>query len=209
MALLETGSSRQRRLPVYILFDSPSFESVEDIEKASDFIQNLVEVMRSDPYALETVFVSAIICNSKKCESTELVELFEFKMPHIKLGANIENYFSKGLTLLCSKIDQEVVKTTAEQKGDWRPIVLLFTKNIKEEEILNHLDSLKKCNISSIGILSDNTIVSDSVLKQVSRQVLVVEKYNKDILQFFYHKLFNPWRNDIDYYVLPEGLKLI
>ena len=54
-----------RRLPVYLLLDTSGSMFGEPIEAVRNGVQVLVSTLRSDPYALETAYLSIITFNSK------------------------------------------------------------------------------------------------------------------------------------------------
>ena len=114
-----------RRLPIYFLIDGSESMVGEPIEQVQNGMRDIVQELRSDPYALETAWVSVIGYAGKAQTLTPLTELYKFYPPIIPIGSGT----SLGIALdyLMRDIDKNIVKTTAEQKGDWKPIVFLFT----------------------------------------------------------------------------------
>ena len=114
-----------RRLPIYFLIDVSESMVGEPIEQVQNGMRDIVQELRSDPYALETAWVSVIGYAGKAQTLTPLNELYKFYPPIIPIGSGT----SLGIALdyLMRDIDNNIVKTTAEQKGDWKPIVFLFT----------------------------------------------------------------------------------
>ena len=85
----------------------------------------IVQELRTDPYALETAFISIIAFAGKaKCISP-LTELYKFYPPIFPIGGGTS--LGVALNFLMDDMDKNLVKTTTEQKGDWKPIVFLFT----------------------------------------------------------------------------------
>lgn len=72
-----------RRLPVYLLLDTSGSMYGEPIEAVKNGVQTLVSTLRSDPYALETAYISIITFNSSAQQITPLTELAAFKQPNI------------------------------------------------------------------------------------------------------------------------------
>ena len=114
-----------RRLPIYFLIDVSESMVGEPIEHVQDGIETIVKELRTDPYALETVYLSIITFAGKARKITNMVELFNFYPPKLPIGGGT----SLGLALdfLMDDMNQTVKKTTLEEKGDWKPIVFLFT----------------------------------------------------------------------------------
>ena len=110
-----------RRLPVYLLLDTSGSMFGEPIEAVKNGVQVLVSTLRSDPYALETAYLSIITFNSTAQQVTPLTELSAFQQPSFEASGCTA--LGEALALLANKVDTEVVKTTSEVKGDWKPLV--------------------------------------------------------------------------------------
>ena len=67
-----------RRLPIYFLLDVSESMVGEPIEQMQNGIRTIIQELRTDPYALETVFVSVIVFAGKACTLIPLTELFKF-----------------------------------------------------------------------------------------------------------------------------------
>lgn len=114
-----------RRLPVYLLLDTSGSMHGEPIEAVKNGVQTLLTTLKQDPYALETAYVSVITFDSSARQAVPLTDLLSFQMP--ALTASGTTSLGEALTLTASSIAKEVQKTTADTKGDWRPLVFLMT----------------------------------------------------------------------------------
>lgn len=114
-----------RRLPVYLVLDTSGSMTGEPIESVKNGLQTLVTALRQDPYALETAFLSVITFASSAKQVIPLTELTAFQPP--VLSASGGTSMGAALNLLAERIDNEVAKTTADAKGDWKPIVFIMT----------------------------------------------------------------------------------
>ncbi|NMD01298.1 MAG: VWA domain-containing protein, partial [Bacteroidales bacterium] len=110
-----------RRLPVYLVLDISGSMAGEPIEAVKNGVQVLVSTLRQDPYALETAFLSVITFDSSARQVVPLTELSMFQMPDIQ--ATGTTALGEALSLLANKVSTEVTKSTAEVKGDWKPLV--------------------------------------------------------------------------------------
>lgn len=114
-----------RRLPVFLLVDvsySMAGNSYEQLEAA---IKSVVSTLRKDPYALETAYLSVIAFAGRPKTISPLVELISFRPGELPMGSGTS--LGAAMNHLMDEIDRHVVKTTPDQKGDWRPIVFLLT----------------------------------------------------------------------------------
>ena len=157
-----------RRLPVYLLLDTSGSMYGEPIEAVKNGVQVLVSTLRQDPYALETAYLSIITFDSSAKQVTPLTELAAFQQPTIE--ANGCTALGEALGLLAQKVDTEVTKTTAEVKGDWKPLVFIMTDGVPTDDInkglvlmlviLLHASSKFVQLAETIGELNINTRLS-------------------------------------------------
>ena len=91
-----------RRLPVYLLHDTSGSMYGEPIEAVKNGVQTLISTLRSDPYALETAFISIITFNSSAQQVRPLTELASFQQPSI--DASGCTALGEALNLLAQKL---------------------------------------------------------------------------------------------------------
>lgn len=114
-----------RRLPIYFLIDVSESMVGEPIFQVQNGIRTIIQELRTDPYALDTVHVSVIAFAGKAKVLSPMTELFNFYPPIFPIGGGTS--LGTALNYLMDDIDKNVVKTTLEAKGDWKPIIFLFT----------------------------------------------------------------------------------
>ncbi|MES2386433.1 MAG: TerY-C metal binding domain-containing protein [Bacteroidota bacterium] len=114
-----------RRLPIFFLIDVSDSMVGEPLDQVQKGLELVVKELRSDPYALETAYISVLAFASKAVKISNLTEVFQFYPPRLPLGSGTG--LGAGLTLLMNEIDANVKTNTHTVKGDWKPIVFLFT----------------------------------------------------------------------------------
>lgn len=114
-----------RKLPIFFLIDVSESMIGKPIEYVQQGMNRIVKELRNDPYALETAYVSVIAFAGKAKTLVPLQECYKFMMPELPIGGGTG--LGVGLELLMKEIDSNVTKTTADKKGDWKPIIFLFT----------------------------------------------------------------------------------
>ncbi|MFZ4856749.1 MAG: TerY-C metal binding domain-containing protein [Desulfuromonadaceae bacterium] len=114
-----------RRLPVFFVLDCSESMAGENLKKMEDGIGMIVRDLRQDPNALETAYLSIIAFAGIARTIAPMVEVFAFYPPKLPIGSGTS--LGAALNELMHQIDSQVVKTTPEQKGDWKPIIYLFT----------------------------------------------------------------------------------
>src|SRR4051812_29796604 len=131
-----------RRLPVYLVLDTSGSMSGEPIEAVKNGVQVMVSALRSDPYALETAYLSVISFDSQARQVVPLTELTAFQVP--ELQANGATALGDALRLVAERIETEVQKTATDSKGDWKPLVFLMTDGGPTDDWRRGLDRFRK-----------------------------------------------------------------
>ena len=114
-----------RRLPVYLLIDCSESMAGPAFEAVREGIDILLNELRGDPTALDSVWLSVLTFSGKAKVLRPLTDLIEFQTPRLVLGSGTS--LGLALTLLEQRMAAEVAVQTAETKGDWKPIVFLLT----------------------------------------------------------------------------------
>jgi uncharacterized protein YegL len=144
-----------RRLPVFFVLDCSESMVGENLKKMEDGILGVVRALRADPHALETVFISVIAFAGVARTIAPLVDVVSFYPPRLPLGGGTS--LGTALTTLMAEIDRVVIKTTPERKGDWKPIVYLFTDGRPTDDPSQAIKRWKaeygtKANLIAIGL---------------------------------------------------------
>lgn len=175
-----------RRLPIYFLIDVSESMVGEPIEQVQEGIATIIQELKTDPNALETVWLSIIAFAGKSRIITPLQDLITFYPPKIPIGGGTS--LSKGLTQLMNAIDRDVIKTTFERKGDWKPIVFLFTDGIPTDETEIEIEKWnaeyrRKTHLVIISI-GDNT--NFNLLGKLSNDVLLFNNADNQSYKDFF-----------------------
>lgn len=177
-----------RRLPIYFLIDVSESMVGEPIEQVESGMRQIVQELRTDPYALETAFISVIAFAGKAKSLSPLTELYKFYPPIFPIGGGTS--LGVALDFLMDDIDKNVVKTTEERKGDWKPIIFLFTDGTPTDDPSSAFTRWNnkyrhKANLIAISIGNN---VNTQLLGEISDNVLRLN--DTDELSF---KAFFKW----------------
>ena len=116
-----------RRLPIYILLDVSGSMRGEPIEQVKYGLELLMKSLQRDPYAVETVWLSVITFALDAQLLFPLAEISGLKIPPLPEPVTSLTNLGEALGLLMDRYALEVRPSTPEQKGDWRPILVLMT----------------------------------------------------------------------------------
>ena len=173
-----------RRLPVYLLLDCSGSMYGEPIEAVKNGVQVLVSTLRQDPYALETAYLSIITFDSSAKQVTPLTELAAFQQPNIE--ANGCTALGEALALLATKVDQEVTKTSPEQKGDWKPLVFIMTDGVPTDDINKGITEFKKRKFGMVVACAAGQGADTNVLKQITECVVQLDTADSSTIKSFF-----------------------
>lgn len=173
-----------RKLPVYLLLDTSGSMHGEPIEAVKNGVQVLVSTLRQDPYALETAYLSIITFDDQAKQVTPLTELSMFQMPPI--SANGTTCLGQALSLLANRIEAEVQKSTAEKKGDWRPLVFIMTDGAPTDDWHKGLQDFKKTKCAMVVACAAGQNAQTRVLKQITDTVVSLETTDSMAIKAFF-----------------------
>lgn len=173
-----------RRLPIYLLLDTSGSMYGEPIESVKTGVQTLISTLRSDPYALETAFISIISFNSSAQQIVPLTDLATFQQPSIDAGGCTA--MGEALSLLAQKIDAEVTKTTADKKGDWRPLVFILTDGEPTDDLNKGLTVFKSKKFGMVVACAAGMGANTDTLKKITENVVQLDTADSESLKAYF-----------------------
>jgi uncharacterized protein YegL len=90
------------------------------------------------------------------------------------------------LSLLAKKIDTEVAKTTAEVKGDWKPLVFIMTDGCPTDTWQNGLAEFRKRKVGMVVACAAGQGADTNVLKQITECVVQLDTADSSTIKAFF-----------------------
>lgn len=174
----------QRRLPVYLLLDCSESMIGDAVQAVERGVESLLTQLRADPHALETAYVSIITFHRTAQQVVPLTEVAAVKPPRLEVRPGTSLGAALGTLKDC--IHREVRHTTAESKGDYRPIVFLLTDGQPTDgaaivrDAISWLTSPKIANVYAIGCGDD---VDFETLRRVADVVFRLDEVGPETLR--------------------------
>ncbi len=173
-----------RRLPIYLVLDTSGSMLGEPITAMENGVDNLVSSLRQDPHALESAHLSVICFDNEATQVVPLTDLNDFQTPHF--AARGLTSLGKALKLLADRLDNEVTKSTTTTKGDWKPLVFIFTDGAPNDAWEEGLEEFKKRKVGIVVACAAGPDADDSILQQITPNVVRLETMDSAGIRAFF-----------------------
>jgi uncharacterized protein YegL len=140
--------------------------SGEPIEAVRQGVRALLADLKSDPQALETVYLSVITFAGSAVQACSLTEIGLFQEPILTAGGCTA--FGEALHLVEQCVDAEVRKPSADQKGDWKPLIFIMTDGNPTDTWEPAADSLRNRRLGQIIACAAGDGADPAVLQRLT-----------------------------------------
>ena len=172
-----------RRLPVYLLVDCSGSMAGEPIVAMEMGIRALLGELRNDPQAMDTVWLSVIVFGSSADQVIPLTDIKDFQEPDLEASGTTS--LGEAITLLAEMVDKEVRKTSEDQKGDWKPLVYVFTDGEPTDDWEEPVDDFRASGRATVITCGAGPGIDISKLKRLSDTVILLNDTQPGTLTAF------------------------
>jgi len=145
------------------------------IESVQAGMQMMITELRKNPYALEMGAVCVITFGKGATKLVPLTEVYAFQMPTLSVAPGTA--LGEGLKMLDQSLSADLVRSTPEKKGDFKPLVFILTDGQPTDEWRSAARTLKEHHKSAvvyaIGCGDD---VDMSVLRELTDSSFLMEQ---------------------------------
>jgi uncharacterized protein YegL len=176
-----------RRWPVYLLIDSSGSMKGEPIHSVNVGISAMLSSLRDEPHALESVYLSLITFDSNVKELTPLTSL-EHQIDDIQLPRSGATHLGEALAFVADKVRSNVIKSTGDIKGDFRPMLFIMTDGSPSDLMAfrESLPKIRESQFSEIVACAAGPKANKDYLLQITKNVVVLENMDSSsFTQFF------------------------
>lgn len=177
-----------RRLPVYFLLDTSGSMYGEPIQALNNALSGMINTLRSDAQALDSLWISIVTFDREVREIVPLTELVNFQLPEITCPQSGPTNTGAGLDFIINKVNVDVIKSTPNQKGDWKPLLFVFTDG-KPSDIQFYrekIPQIKALNFGSVVGCAAGNMANDDMLKELTDNVVHLDSADSSTLKQFF-----------------------
>jgi len=177
-----------RRLPVYFLIDTSGSMYGEPIQALNNALSGMINTLRADAQALDSLWISMVTFDREVKEIVPLTELASFQLPEISCPQSGPTHTGKALEMLYEKAQVEVIKGNTTQKGDWKPLLFLFTDGKPSDLQLYRemVPKIKSLNFGAIVGCAAGHSANDALLKELTPDVVHLDTADSATLKQFF-----------------------
>jgi len=180
---MEEFEAYQRRLPIYLLIDCSQGMEGAPIQAIEDGINSFVNDLKGDPIALESVWLGVLTFATVAKVPVPLTELSKFQLPHLE--AQGATALGDAIRLLLRLLETDIRKTSPTQKGDWKPMVYIFTDGDPTDEWEADTQDLRQRNLAKIIVCGAGHEVKEETLKLIGDKALKLRDTSPGTLKSF------------------------
>ncbi|QMT30900.1 vWA domain-containing protein [Alysiella filiformis] len=177
-----------RRLLTYICIDTSGSMRGEPIEAVNTGLRALMASLRQNPYALESVHLSLITFDSQIKTLLAPTPLEQVTLPEIVCPESGATFLGAALEHVVQAVQRDRILGNAQQKGDWRPILIILTDG-KPTDLLVYSETIpkiKQLGFGNIVACAAGPKADASYLKQLCDNVVALDTMDAvSFSQFF------------------------
>ena len=168
-----------RRLPVYLLIDTSESMIGPAIESVWTGLSAMLTALRKNPYALEMGALSIITFGGNARKLTPLTEVCAFQAPELEVRPGTT--LGGAISILDQAISTEIVKTTPEKKGDYKPLVFVLTDGQPTDEWRSAFERFRRNHKSVIvHAIGCGDEVDFAILKELTEHTYSMQQMDAD-----------------------------
>ena len=177
-----------RRLPVYFLLDTSGSMYGESIQALNNALSGMINTLRSDAQALDSLWISIISFDREIKEIVPLTELVNFQLPEITCPQSGPTNTGAALDFVIQKVNLDIIKGSETQKGDWKPLLFVFTDGKPSDIQLyrEKVPEVKSLNFGAIVGCAAGSMANDAMLKELTDNVVHLDSADSQTLKSFF-----------------------
>lgn len=166
-----------RRLLTYLCIDTSGSMNGEPIVAVIAGLQALLTSLRSNPYALDSVHLSITTFDSEIKLVLPMTPVADVMLPEITCPKSGATLLGAALEHICEQVQRDIHKSSATEKGDWKPILVILTDG-KPTDTLAYTEVIPRllgCGFAKIVACAAGSKADPSQLKRLTDAVVSLD----------------------------------
>ena len=144
----------------------------------------MLSTLTSDPYALETAYLSIISFNETAQQILPLTEITAVTVPNVEASGCTA--LGEALSLVSDCIEKEVEKGSNSAKGDWKPLIFIMTDGEPTDDINIGLPKFKSLKTGVVVACAAGNGANTGILKQITENVVSLSAADSESIKSFF-----------------------
>ncbi|MEJ5092772.1 VWA domain-containing protein [Sphingobacterium faecium] len=177
-----------RRLLAYFLLDTSGSMYGEPIQALNNGFNGLISMLRTDPQAMDSLYISVITFDRDVKNIIPLVDLASFNPIEIKCPESGPTHTGEALECVYNLVSRELIKGSSDRKGDWKPLLFIFTDG-KPSDLQKYRSFLPKIKSLDFGIIvgcAAGPKAEVSFLTELTHDVVKLDTTDSNTLTTFF-----------------------
>lgn len=177
-----------RRLLAYFLLDTSGSMRGEPIQALNNGFNGLINMLRMDPQAMDSLHISVTTFDKEVRNIIPLTDLASFQPVEITCPDSGPTHTGDALEILCRLVSSELIKGTEERKGDWKPLLFVFTDG-KPSDLQKYREFVPRVKSIDFGMIvgcAAGPKAEVSFLKELTDNVVKLDTTDSATLTTFF-----------------------
>ncbi len=193
MPLIDSTPIAMRRLPIYIVIGAKVFKDQSYISLVDEAIHCLLHSWKNDPWMLDVATMSVICGNLINLQQSDI---YEIRNVDIKTDGDIP--MNETLDLMKECLNSNIVRTTREHKGDWKPLIIFFITGSRYNSLIHKFISdytAENRVYSNSLIISKEVVFSDNDKNNFEVKSQIINRNSINNIRFYSEMLSSEWNS--------------
>ena len=169
-----------RRLPIYLCIDTSGSMRGEPIKMVNNALQMIRSAVSQDPYMLDAGYLSIITFDMQVREVLPLTPieiLSKYGLPEITCPGSGSSLLGAALECIAQIVARNAIRNSPEQKGDWDPILFIFTNGKLNDPLAYNaaIPLIKNINFQPVAVFITSSKADLANLKRLTEIICSIE----------------------------------